>query len=290
MSWNHRWGNDYFCLEIQESCMKETTYELDLTGRVAAFRKDKWERIDKGSRHSMQKKQKGHCFWGTSQRFAVARGVRCVGTNAFFSGWPSVSTPPSVHAPICPDIYLSCLLWSAVLWGGRPSLARGTFPGLGCGSGDCLGPSHTREAPSAGACSNVLPREPHNCGQWKQLWMGMEHLLAAFLHCLFFFWQGNSIPVTQKVRSRNLDGILVSVPHSEAWAGCWGPAVWRDHYQTGCSHPKWPISGRWWSRKLLAISQCGEIFQTKWFSVLGNVQLFKGLMTQKFFHSDMGLC
>lgn len=52
---------------------------------------------------------------------------------------------------------------------------------------------------------DVLPVEPHSCGQWKQLLICVERLLAVFLHCPSL-GQGNSVPVTWSVRPRKVAG------------------------------------------------------------------------------------
>lgn len=175
----------------------------------------------KGWRHSIQGKQRGQCVWGTEQRFVVAEG--CGSEHRCLFLRPAISLPMSmsvlvhvfpVHVPICPDIYLCWLPLSALSWDGRSPLSRSTPPCLRCNSGGFLAPPH----PYTGGTERWCLKHHHptqsswciSCGatqlwQWKRHLMGREHLLAAFLHHLFWR-QGNSIPVTQKVRPRKLAG------------------------------------------------------------------------------------
>lgn len=109
----------------------------------------------------------------------------------------------------CPGLswHLFVLCQPALSWGWRPPLAC-----LSCDSRGSLSPSHAQGALSIATAAlsptpswDVVPVEPHSCGQWKQLLMCMERLLAVFLHCPFL-GQGKSVPVAWSVRPRKVAG------------------------------------------------------------------------------------
>lgn len=118
-------------------------------------------------------------------------GMGSVSAGAIFSVWPSVSISPSVHVPVCPDIY-------------HTSICADSVSQLCHGVGGLLWPvwvvileaswvlpmhrGHWALLPQP--ChphhhGDVLSVEPHSCEQWKQLLICVERLLAVYLHCLF---------------------------------------------------------------------------------------------------------
>lgn len=224
MSWNHRLGNDYFCLEIWECHMKEKNLWAQLNGKSRrSLGGIGWERI---KAFHVEKTETPVCL-GNKTEIYCGWGAGGVGTNAFSLGQPSASISPLVHVSICPNICQCWLPQLALSWGTRPPPASGTLLHFSCNFGGFLGPSYTQEALSTGAYRaviphnyrDVLPMEPHSCGQWKWLLMRMKHLLVAS-----YFFSSNMLSIVSwyswgKYMGYELGKIWMALPSTKPWIG-----------------------------------------------------------------------
>lgn len=243
----------------------------------------------------MPKEHKGQCVWGTSQTFVLAGGWghKCLFLRLTISQHLSFSPCPSLswHLSVLPASAGLLMGWEALSGQGHIPLHGPRFWGLP-GSFPYTGGTK-RWCPGAVTPHNhgsVLPTELHSCGQWKQLFMGIEHLLALLFSTTPspFLGQKTNVPVTQKVRPRK---------PARFWSACLGNLSWllgSWGLEGLLPNGLFPSSQMVYLRqkveqKAFSYETLWEDVQNKWCLVLGNVQLFKGLETQKFFCGNRGL-